>query len=880
MVDGDCSVPPPLPKRRLILLSSNRRVEPSPGGGGGTTLSADPASGVDASAVSEARWAGPFQTSDSHVSGAEGAPLAKTSQRSYVVNQSLSGADLQDKQVLSQAVRQQCYEPDGPIAELRSQLAFCGRQEPVLPSRAPRRLLLVSASSCIEKSRVECTSSLLPEPWRGIKRVHVSKKGNPNGRLGQSGRGRGCRHMSGSTRPPAVRSCAADIKRIRRADRGAAALWLLPSTMSNYVTISCVKSATKRNEVKRLDALASMTQHRHRPFSEQSEQTAINEVGSKLFPRERQPRGHACGRGNRLREVAAHKFAEVAHTVCFAGHTARGTAFWLTPSTISNYVFLCAASGVTEFSATAPGVNRRDALVSKASKRSRRVSKQNNQHACIGGAVSVGANRSRGRGRGRGIPLAKVDTHNFEAEAVQVHVTADLLRDSFWCMPSAISNYVSLSATEEAIELAETISDVNRRLALASETSKRPRRMSKQKQNACIGGAASITAGKSRGSRCGQGAPLAKVYTGNHHPEAGLAHATSDLIHDTFWLMPSGRSNYVSLRTTTRVRDSVATTPWTTKGNGLLVRTAKRSRQRDKHKSQARVGEALGARTDRLQHLWGCCHDNGAGLFWLLPSSLSNCVSLCAIDVPAGSGDVADSMVSSQHILRPECAATRGSHRSKRTARDVARACGAKRLRRRSGDKGCDDIFWLRPSTCSNYVTLSFEAVRASTAILGNSGEGLSDCRLDAVTLAALPLDAPVGHEAFRKCRRSVDSSGNNLIHFHYTNGGVKARYQVTELAAGSLYAAARIARACYCKCEEGHSKEGVLEFRKECYIKLKMSSPFGSAARRVRSKRTVMQKHKLGRSLVHGAACGVDTGWLPETRVRLLTKTHRPCCA
>jgi len=99
---------------------------------------------------------------------------------------------------------------------------------------------------------------------------------------------------------------------------------------------------------------------------------------------------------------------------------------------------------------------------------------------------------------------------------------------------------------------------------------------------------------------------------------------------------------------------------------------------------------------------------------------------------------------------------------------------------------------------------------------------------LDEASIARLPPDAPEGHASFKngviKC--TTDSGGGVLLWF-WIPSLTKVRFQVTARAAGdSIYAAERIARACYVKFEEGLDKEEVLKIRKEWYDALAPAKP------------------------------------------------------
>jgi len=85
--------------------------------------------------------------------------------------------------------------------------------------------------------------------------------------------------------------------------------------------------------------------------------------------------------------------------------------------------------------------------------------------------------------------------------------------------------------------------------------------------------------------------------------------------------------------------------------------------------------------------------------------------------------------------------------------------------------------------------------------------------------LQVLPTDAPPGHKAHKMV---CYSASNRRAAFEDIFDGVPIRIQTTlSGCAGSPDACARVARACYLKCEEGYSREEVLEFRSECYTKL-----------------------------------------------------------
>jgi hypothetical protein len=83
-------------------------------------------------------------------------------------------------------------------------------------------------------------------------------------------------------------------------------------------------------------------------------------------------------------------------------------------------------------------------------------------------------------------------------------------------------------------------------------------------------------------------------------------------------------------------------------------------------------------------------------------------------------------------------------------------------------------------------------------------------------TLAALPLDAPGESAAFAKARMEHDKFGNRIVRVMFTASCKKTeQIQVTEKAAGdNLYAAFRIARACYVKLEAGLANDALDSLR------------------------------------------------------------------
>eukprot|EP00971_Amphidinium_carterae_P167139 3311755-Amphidinium_carterae.1 len=102
---------------------------------------------------------------------------------------------------------------------------------------------------------------------------------------------------------------------------------------------------------------------------------------------------------------------------------------------------------------------------------------------------------------------------------------------------------------------------------------------------------------------------------------------------------------------------------------------------------------------------------------------------------------------------------------------------------------------------------------------------------LDEESIQLLPPEAPDGHVVFRKAKISADALGNKRVEFQFESPLLKERLQVTEKAVGSLYAAERIARACYLKFEEGWSKKQVLDFRQDCYDRLRQLQASKSAS-------------------------------------------------
>ncbi|CAE8648205.1 unnamed protein product [Polarella glacialis] len=99
-----------------------------------------------------------------------------------------------------------------------------------------------------------------------------------------------------------------------------------------------------------------------------------------------------------------------------------------------------------------------------------------------------------------------------------------------------------------------------------------------------------------------------------------------------------------------------------------------------------------------------------------------------------------------------------------------------------------------------------------------------------------LPEDAPVGHAAHQIVRYAASSQAPSAV-LQYSRGDEKIRFQTTLAAAGSQEACEVIARACYIKFEEGLSKDEVLAFRAECYMRAKKGVA-GKQAAQPRTKR------------------------------------------
>jgi hypothetical protein len=138
----------------------------------------------------------------------------------------------------------------------------------------------------------------------------------------------------------------------------------------------------------------------------------------------------------------------------------------------------------------------------------------------------------------------------------------------------------------------------------------------------------------------------------------------------------------------------------------------------------------------------------------------------------------------------------------------------------------------------------------------------LKNSGLDADVLAVLPADAPAGHAAFEKIQKvSFDSSGHALVTF--TRPDMRGHFQVTQRStANNLYAAFRIARACYVKFEEGLHKSVVLAFRNE-YCQL-LTQRLKEVAKRTIAKvldvgMCVQVKRRLpGSNAIREGECGV----------------------
>eukprot|EP00928_Gymnodinium_smaydae_P061675 TRINITY_DN45709_c0_g1_i1.p1 TRINITY_DN45709_c0_g1~~TRINITY_DN45709_c0_g1_i1.p1 ORF type:complete len:652 (-),score=115.60 TRINITY_DN45709_c0_g1_i1:318-2273(-) len=89
---------------------------------------------------------------------------------------------------------------------------------------------------------------------------------------------------------------------------------------------------------------------------------------------------------------------------------------------------------------------------------------------------------------------------------------------------------------------------------------------------------------------------------------------------------------------------------------------------------------------------------------------------------------------------------------------------------------------------------------------------------IEAAIQAELPVDAPAGHKAHEKVYlESSSNRGQSIVRFNYK----KERVSVSIKSAGSEANAFVIARACYVRCEQGDSKEKVLQFRQECFDRI-----------------------------------------------------------
>eukprot|EP00930_Biecheleria_cincta_P097913 TRINITY_DN89596_c0_g1_i1.p1 TRINITY_DN89596_c0_g1~~TRINITY_DN89596_c0_g1_i1.p1 ORF type:complete len:665 (-),score=122.28 TRINITY_DN89596_c0_g1_i1:177-2171(-) len=113
-------------------------------------------------------------------------------------------------------------------------------------------------------------------------------------------------------------------------------------------------------------------------------------------------------------------------------------------------------------------------------------------------------------------------------------------------------------------------------------------------------------------------------------------------------------------------------------------------------------------------------------------------------------------------------------------------------------------------------------------------GELAADSGLSAEVLAVLPPDAPQGHESYRKI---VYREGQGIAVFQYAGSEGKINFQTTVAACGSVYAALRIARACYLRFDNNETKPEILEFRAACYSRLQEVN--GTGGKPVKQKNT-----------------------------------------
>jgi len=89
---------------------------------------------------------------------------------------------------------------------------------------------------------------------------------------------------------------------------------------------------------------------------------------------------------------------------------------------------------------------------------------------------------------------------------------------------------------------------------------------------------------------------------------------------------------------------------------------------------------------------------------------------------------------------------------------------------------------------------------------------------LSAEVIAALPPDAPKGHESYKKV---IFRETQGIAVFQYAGSDGRINFQTTVAACGSIYAAQRIARSCYLRFENNETKPEILEFRASCYSRL-----------------------------------------------------------
>eukprot|EP00440_Ansanella_granifera_P040691 gb/GFBE01044129.1/.p1 GENE.gb/GFBE01044129.1/~~gb/GFBE01044129.1/.p1 ORF type:complete len:781 (+),score=122.79 gb/GFBE01044129.1/:1-2343(+) len=147
------------------------------------------------------------------------------------------------------------------------------------------------------------------------------------------------------------------------------------------------------------------------------------------------------------------------------------------------------------------------------------------------------------------------------------------------------------------------------------------------------------------------------------------------------------------------------------------------------------------------------------------------------------------------------------------------------------------------------------QAARSSCGGMGSPGQQLgafasSACRPSSAVSPpsqegpdALPEDAPRGHAAHMAVRYN-STHKNPLVSFTWRAGGQRIPFQTTVAAASSRHAAEVIARACYMKFEQGWTKDSVLEFRNQCYAKLKGKHPSG--VQQPRQQRPCSQRNSV----------------------------------